>query len=187
MSSDFTFIERSWLRSTFELRCLTGSIKRNTIRFEQEANRILKIVNECDYDLLGCQTNISRLVGIPRSACHWSAFMVLDFLRRQNELAIHAIRGLIRDDGSPTNSMFRYFEPNDVGANCIDDFQDSVWQYVGLINNFDESNAFRGSTGSLIHPLYGSLDVKRLHCFCGFQLSIHRRQILKILAHEGVV
>ena len=76
--------------------------------------------------------------------------------------------------------------PDDVGAECIDQFQDSVWQFVSFSNNLFESGKHQAS-GAIRHPVLGLMNVKRLNAYASFHLSIHRSQIQKILATEGVV
>jgi hypothetical protein len=188
MASDYTAYERVWLRSSFEVRNLVGSVARNTKRFESQATNIVRIANSCDYDLLGRSVTIPRLMGLRQASCDWTAFMVIEHLRRYNEFMFKAIQSLVvGDEVRIAVPEFRYLVPEDVGADCIDRFQESAWQYSAYVNNLTESNRFPRSTGSIKHPFFGKMDARRLHCFASFHLSIHRRQIQKILATEGIV
>ena len=188
MSDHYTSYERVWLRTGFEFRCLTGTVVGNTKRFESQAASIVRTANQCDYDLLGRTTEIPRLMGMRDASRNWTAFMVIEHLRRYNEFLLKAMQSLIIDDESRiVTPEFRYLVPEDVGADCIEEFQESAWQYAGFINNLSESGRFPRSTGSIRHPFFGKMDARRIHCFSGFHLSIHRRQIQKILAIEGVV
>jgi len=188
MSGDFTAFERIWLRSGFELRCLTSGVARNTKRFESQAARVVRTANDCDYDLLGRVPKIPRLMGMRHSSCGWTAFMVIDHLRRYNEFLLNAMQALVLDDEfRMAIPEFRHLVPEDVGAECIDEFQESAWQYAGFVNNLVDSGRFPRSTGAIQHPFFGKMDARRIHCLASFHLSIHHRQIQKILAVEGVV
>ena len=160
----------------------------NTKRFEAQASLIVSIVNDCDYDLLGQTSTIPRLMGMRDASCDWTGFMVIDHLRRYNEFLVQAMKAwAINDETRIVVPDYRYLIPDDAGADCIDQFQESAWDYTGFVNNLVESKRFPRSSGAIRHPFFGRLDAKRLHCLASFHLSIHRRQIQKILAVEGVV
>lgn len=187
MPEEFSLFEKTWLRTSFELRCLSGSFSGNTRRFEGLANRILRTVNDCDYGLLSQSPKIPRLMGMRDESRDWSSFMVIDHLRMHTDFVLKAIRALVigHELTSPVPD-FRYWVPDDVGAECIDQFQDSVWQYVSFVGNLHESGKYREASGAIPHPLLGRLNVKRLNAYASFHLSIHRSQLQKILATEGI-
>jgi hypothetical protein len=187
MPEEFSLFENVWLKSSFELRCLTGSFAGNTRRFEKHAEHILRTINSNDYGLLSQYPKIPRLMGMQNESREWTVFMVVDHLRLHIDFVLNAIRALVIDDELRTAvPRFRYLVPDDVGAECIDQFQDSVWQYTGFVGNLFDSGKFREPSGSILHPWLGRLNVKRLHAYAGFHLSIHRSQIQKILATEGI-
>ncbi len=170
------------------MRCLAGSVARNTKRFESDSASIVSTANACDYDLLSRTPKIPRLTGMRNDSRGWTAFMVIEHLRRYNDFLLKAMQALVIDDETRiVVPEFRYFVPEDVGADCIDQFQDSSWQYASFVNNLVETNRFPRSTGTIQHPFFGMMDARRIHCLSSFHLSIHRRQIQKILATEGVV
>jgi len=188
MPEEYSAIEATWLKASFELRCLSGSFVRQTKRFEASASQILQTVNDHDYDMLSRTPRIPRLMGMRRTSREWSVFMVIDHLRRHTDFVLQEMRSLLTDSGGISQRpSFHYFVPDDAGAECIDQFQDSVWQYLGFVGNLEESRDHRRSTGSIEHPLLGRLNLVRLNAYAGFHLSIHRSQIQKILATEGVV
>lgn len=188
MPDEYSAFEIVWLRGSFESHCLTGSFSRNTRRFETQASRLVRTINDCDYDLLGRQPKIPRLMGMRDASRTWTAFMVVEHLRLHTDFLYRAMQALlIGNEMRATVPDFRYLVPEDVGADCIDTFQDSVWQYIGFANNLVESKRFKEPTGSVSHPFYGRLNLKRLHAMASFHCKIHRRQIQKILATEGVV
>lgn len=114
--------------------------------------------------------------------------MVIEHLRLHTEFFHRAMQALlIGNEMRARVPDYQYLVPEDVGADCIDRFQDSVWQYVGFANNLVESRRHKESTGSILHPLFGRLNLKRLHALASFHCRIHRPQIQKILATEGVV
>ena len=188
MSQDFTPFEKTWLRGSFEFHCLSGSFARNSKRFETQATRIVNTVNQCDYDLLGRQPKIPRLMGMRHASRSWTAFMVVEHLRLHTDFLFRAMQALlIGNEARAIVPDYRYLVPEDVGADCIDKFQDSVWQYVGFANNLVDSRQYREPTGSITHPIFGRLNVKRIHALASFHCRIHRPQLQKIIATEGVV
>lgn len=188
MSEDYTAFEKTWLRGSFEVHCLSSSFAGNTKRFETLTARIVSTVNECDYDLLGREQKLPRLLGLRDRSRYWTAFMVVEHLRLHVEFIYRAMQALLIDnEARAIVPEYRYLIPDDVGADCIDAFQDSVWQYVGFANNLAESGQFREPTGAIEHPLFGRLNLKRLHALASFHCRIHRPQIQKIIAIEGVV
>ena len=182
-----TLPSKIWLRANFEMRCLTNSFAGSVAAFEKQANQILSTVAEYDYDILGMPETISPLVGLRSESCSWTVYMVIEHLRLHTDFLLEAIRSLIINNElrAPTPTI-RYLRPEDVGSESVDRFQDSVWAYVGFANNLIESRKHRQSTGSIRHPLYGLLNVKRLSIYGQHQISIHRRQIQAIIASIGV-
>ena len=127
-------------------------------------------------------------MGMRDASRNWTAFMVIEHLRLHTDFLFRASQALLI--GNEMRAMvpdYRYLVPEDVGANCIDAFQDSAWQYIGFANILAESGQFRDPTGTITHPLFGRLGLKRLHAMASFHCRIHRPQIQKILATEGVV
>jgi len=98
MPHEFSLFEKSWLRASFELRCLTGSFARTTARFEKQANLINSTVGACDYALLGQQAKIPRLMGLRFESCDWTIFQVVEHLRLHTEFVLNCIQSLIVGD-----------------------------------------------------------------------------------------
>lgn len=170
------------------MRCLSSSFARNVADFENQANQLINSVNKHDYDLLGICETIPRLVGLRDESCSWSVYMVIEHLRLHTDFLLKAMRSLIvANELTDPAPALRYWHPEDVGDESLDRFQDSVWQYVGFANNLLESRKHRQSTGTIRHPLYGLLDVKRLSVYGSQHLRLHRRQVQKIIASIGVV
>ena len=114
--------------------------------------------------------------------------MVVEHLRLHTDFLFRAMQALlIGNEARAIVPEYRYLVPEDVGADCIDKFQDSVWQYVGFANNLVDSRQYREPTGSITHPIFGRLNVKRIHALASFHCRIHRPQLQKIIATEGVV
>ena len=185
---EFTVSSNLLLRTGFEIRCLSSSFAGNVANFENQANKLISSVNQHDYGLLGDFKTIPPLVGLRPESCSWSVYMVIDHLRRHTDFLLGAMRALVVDDElrAPMPTL-RYFQPEDVGSESVDQFQDSVWQYVGFANNLKDSGQQRQTTGTIAHPIYGRLDVKRLSVYGAQHLSLHRRQVQKIIALIGVV
>ena len=170
------------------MRCLIRSFAGNVKAFERQANEILTTVGEQDYDLLGIDNPIPRLMGLRHESCSWSVFMVLDHLRQHTDFLSDCTRAMTAGNKlkAPIPS-FRYWQPHDVDADVVDQFQDSVWQYVGLANNILEMGNYHHSPTVPRHPQYGLMNTKRLAAYGCLHLSIHQWQIQKILAQIGVV
>ena len=169
------------------MRCLTSGFAGSVSNFEKQADQLLKSVNEHDYDLLGTYGSIPGLVGLRHESCSWSVFMVIDHLRLHTEFLLNSMRSLIvANELTAPSPAVQYWRPEDAGADCLDHFQDSVWQYVAFANNLVESGQHRHPTGAIRHPQYGLLNVKRLSVYGCHHLGLHRRQIQAILASIGV-
>ena len=170
------------------MRCLTRSFAGNITAFESQANEILDTVRGQDYDLLGIDDPIPRLMGLRQESCSWSVLMVLDHLRLHTDFLSNCTRAMsIGDEQKFPVPPIQYWQPDDAGFDVVDQFQDSVWQYIGLANNLLESGKHRRSSVAPRHPLFGSLNTKRLAAYGCLHLSIHRWQIQKIIAQIGVV
>jgi len=177
-----------WLRASFEMRCLTRSFAGNIAAFDSRANQILSTVRSQDFDLLGIDDPIPRLMGLRQESCSWSVFMVLDHLRLHTDFLSNCTRAMsVGDELKAPIPLLQYWRPNDVGSEVVDQLQDSVWQYVGLANNLLESGKYRHSPIAPRHPNYGLLTTKRLAAYGCLHLSIHSWQIQKIIAQIGVV
>ena len=183
-----TVPSKIWLRANFEMRCLTSGFAGSVAAFEKQANQILNTVSQYDYDILGMPKPIAPLVGLRNESCSWTVYMVIEHLRLHTDFLLEATRSLIINNElrAPTPAI-QYWRPEDVGSESVDRLQDSVWAYVGFVNNLIESCKHRQSTGSIRHPLYGLLNVKRLSVYGQHHISIHRRQIRAIIASIGVV
>lgn len=176
-----------WLRSNFEMRCLTSSIAGSVTAFEKQADQILSIAGEHDYDLLGMTEPIAPLAGLWPQSCSWSVYMAIEHLRLHTDWLLESMRSFVIANQlrAPTPAL-RYWQPDDVGSETVDRFQDSVWAYIGFANNLIESQKHRQATGAIRHPLYGLLNLKRLSVYGHHHISIHRRQIQAIIASIGV-
>ena len=170
------------------MRCLTRTFASNIKSFENQANQIVSDVHDHDFDLLGIDQPIPRLMGLRQESCSWSVLMVLDHLRLHTNFLFDCTRAIsVGDELKLPIPAIRYWQPDDVGAEVVDRFYDSVWQYVGLANNLLESGEYRHSPIAPRHPHYGLLTIKRLAAYGSLHLSIHRWQIQKIIALIGVV
>ena len=177
-----------WLRASLEMRCLTRSFAGNVAAFESQADQILKTIGEQDFDMLGIIDPIPKLMGLRQESCAWSVFMVLEHLRLHTDFLTDCTRAMsVESDFKLPIPAVRYWQPDDVGSEVVDGFQESIWQYVGLANNLVESGKHRRSPVAPRHPQYGLLTTKRLAAYGCLHLSIHQWQIQKIITQIGVV
>lgn len=185
LEAELPWIDRLWARTRLMIARLTRSHRSLVVAFEKETNLVAKIVDLHDYGILSQSVRIPRLAGLRESSCDWTILMVVDHLNRYNEFLLGSIADHV--GSAPTFHSYRYFEPNDSNSESIDAFQENAWHIVSTLNNLIEKGSFRGASGTTFHPLYGNVDAKSLVAIAWLHAQLHRRQIQKILAVEGVV
>ena len=150
--------------------------------FAQEANTILDIVEDNDYDFSSQQVLIPRIQGMEDSSRNWSLFMVLDHLCRVNRDIIRTI-DVLRDGVTPRGEIdIAFYKPDpDCGAETIQQFRMLVHDYSIEIGRL---MPLRG-TPVFSHPWFGSLNAHEWHCLAAFHHRIHRKQARKIAAMLG--
>lgn len=166
------------------LKCGSAVLSdQRTLRiFLREADTILKIVDDSDYDFASQEVLIPRYQGMEDSSRNWSLFMVLDHLCKVNR-EIQRTINVLRDGITPRGEIeIAWYKPDrGCGAEVIDEFRNVVWDYESAIR---ENVPLRG-TPRFAHPWFGPLDAHDWHCLAAFHHRIHRKQARKIAAMLG--
>ena len=155
--------------------------------FNVEAETIYDIIDDVDYDFAGQQVMVPRYQGMEDSSRNWSMFMVLEHLCIVNQTILKLLdvlgsgvqpRGII-DIGD--------FKPDvNAGAESIDEFQLMVKTYNSQVNRLKPLKQPHLHV-RFAHPWFGDLDAHQWHCLAAFHMRIHRKQIRKNAAMQGVV
>ncbi len=177
-------LERAWLSGLLRLGSAVTGPRTLLNRFAREANRILEIVDDADYDIASQQARIPRMVGIEHSSCNWSLFMVLDHLIRTDR-AILEIISMLREGYVPLRPVaIADFKPDqDADSSAIEtfqavarDFQQKVFSLIPL-----------RTMARFPHPWFGPLDAHGWTALAAAHHRVHRKQARKIVAVLGVV
>lgn len=191
LSDELPGYEKQWLKFSTNVAASVSSTARVTKAFERESSAILKIVGDLDVDQLSQPVKIPRLVGLRHSNCDWSILMVIDHVMRFNEwvlLTINALQSGTVESGRSGSlaQLDRFYPDQEVGFDCIDEYQEQVWRYSGFIALQKKLRA-SGTASLRSRPWLGTRNAFQWHCVSANHTKIHRRQIQKILAVGGVV
>lgn len=151
--------------------------------FRTSATDILRVVDENDLGSLSQIIRIPRLQGIEDSSRQWSVLMVLDHLNQVNKAIMDTVRSLKSNSHPLSKIQIADFKPStDTGEEAIDQFRDGCQRYW----SFAKSHQPLRTTLTFNHPWFGNLDGHAWHSLAAAHQRIHRRQIYKIMALQGV-
>ena len=123
---------------------------------------------------------IRRIRGIEDSSRHWSLYMTLDHLRIVNHGIAGIIRALTRDETSeiPATTIADVKPSPDAGPDQVQAFQETCGLYLSTIERIEDLNTQRRHP----HPWFGPMNAFAWHGLAAGHMSIHRNQIVRILA-----
>lgn len=175
-------IERVFLGAMLRTGALLPGPRRAIKLFSREANRVLQIVDEHDYDFAGTRVKIPRLQGIENASRNWSLYMVLDHLVRVDSAILNTIKCLC-DGYQPLSEI------------AIADFKPDPDADVGVLETFQETaREFQRDVLALMpihsktrfeHPWFGPLNARQWIMLAAAHHRIHRRQAHKIVTVQG--
>lgn len=176
-------IERAFL----ELKLRTGSLllgPRRAIKlFSLEANRVLEMVEQYDYDFAGSPVKIPRLQGIEDASRNWSLYMVVDHLVRVDRAILNTIKCLCDGFRPHFDITIAEFKPDpDADARVLDTFQKMA---RGFQRDVLDLMPIR-SRARFEHPWFGALNAQQWIMLAAAHHRIHRRQVHKIATVRGL-
>jgi hypothetical protein len=164
-------------RLLFALRRWTSSRDSLNARFEQEREKIRRLVRCCEGDSGIRRVLIHRPRGLEDSSRYWSVWMTLDHLRIVNSQVLRVIGALtkgVRLDGIASTARVK--PSPQVSAAVVAEYEQSCDAFLGAV----------GSAGNLktalryAHPWFGPLDAAGWHALAAGHMRIHRVQIERI-------
>ena len=176
-------IERAFLEAMLKTGSLFLGPRRAIRMFSREANRVLEIVEEHDYDFAGTQIKIPRLQGIEDASRNWSLYMVVDHLVRVDRAILDTIKCLCNGYQPLSGIAIADFKPNpDADVGVLDTFQETA---RGFQRDVLELMPIR-SRARFGHPWFGALDARQWIMLAAAHHRIHRRQAHKIVTVLGL-
>lgn len=168
----------------FIARCLfawerrLGSRASFSAQFERERGLILALAGSCQPARRGRRVLIPRLRGLEDSSRHWSVWMTLDHLRITNLVFARVISSLAegRVPGQKASTADVKPDPG-VTAEVEPAFDASCEEVRAVVSNV----ADLGTEAKYAHPWFGPLDAGGWQALAATHMSIHRRQIERIL------
>lgn len=175
--------ERAFLGAALKMASAFIGAKTHLKIFATEANRLLEIVEQFDYDFAGQRARIPRLQGIEESSCHWSLFMVLDHLIRVDREILIVIEALRQGYVPPGQITIAELKPDqNAGAETIEVFEETARKFQSVVYDLIPLR----TPARFDHPWFGPLDAHGWTALAAAHHRIHRRQARKIVAVLGV-
>jgi uncharacterized damage-inducible protein DinB len=163
----------------FALKRLLGGREAFTERFQQERQAIRALLASCDPTRRGEQVLIPRLRGLEDSSRFWSVWMTLDHLRITNSVFATVITSLAHGRVPSKQARTADVKPqSDVTAEVEAAFEascEAMIDAVAAVPNLKTAARYS-------HPWFGPLDAAGWLALSAAHMSIHRRQIAKIIA-----
>jgi hypothetical protein len=177
-------LERFFLHVGLQVGSAVLPDRRALDLFRREADTILEIVDDADYDFASQQVLVPRFQGMEDSSRRWSLFMVLDHLCRVDREILRTI-DVLRDGITPRGEIeIAWYKPDaDCGAETMDEFRHLIGEFCRTISS---QFPLRG-TPRFAHPWFGPQDAHGWLCLAAFHHRIHRKQARKIAAMLGPV
>ncbi len=165
-------------RLIFAVQSRTGNRASFNACFAQERETIRRLVDSCDATSAATRVMIDRVPGMEDSSRYWSVWMTLDHLRLVNHGIARTIDSLAKEIAPPGQASTAAVKPNpSVDASIRNAYEkscDTVLAVVSAAPNLKTKARFA-------HPWFGPLDASGWHAMAGSHLSIHRKQIERIL------
>jgi len=165
-------------RLIFAVQSRLGNRDSFNARFIQERQAIRHLVATCDASSAATRVLIQRLPGLEDSSRYWSLWMTLDHLRIVNHSVARTITSLLKEIPPTGQASAAAVKPNPaVDSSVVDAFEkscDAVLAAVSAAPNLKTRSRY-------MHPWFGPLDASGWHAMSGSHLSIHRKQIARIL------
>lgn len=179
-------IENFAAKVFFRLKCAMTSDEKALRQFELESDTILNIADQADLNTIDEPILIGRLTGIEDSSRHWSVLMVLDHLIQTNRDMLNAIDALKRGIVPRGEIDVALYKPDpNVGTDVIDDFRNSVYDYLEVVRAHVRNKGLRTPL-TFAHPWFGELNAHAWNCLAAVHTKIHRRQAYAIVARLGI-
>ena len=180
--------ENAILNFGFKFRCMMSSGRSALNHFKREHQTIFQIADDDESFDAFHPLLIPRVTGIEDSSRQWSVMMVLEHLCMVNRDMVKIIEALsegIKPRGQIDVALYKPEEELDYTV--LDRFREVCFDYEARLERLLEKRGRLGAATKYAHPWFGPLTAHQWHCLAAVHMSIHRRQIQKIVAMLGVV
>jgi hypothetical protein len=174
-------IELQVARLLFALDRWRGNRELFNAQFEQERERIRKLVGACQGEAGGRRVLIARPRGLEDSSRYWSVWMTLDHLRIIHASITRVIGALAKNVVPPGKASTAAVKPSPlVTASVVAEYEESCDALLAVVAASENLK----TKARYAHPWFGPLDAAGWHALAPRHLKIHRVQIERIL--EGI-
>lgn len=166
-------------RLIFGLQSRLGNRVSFNARFTQEREAIHRLVDSCDAASAATRVLIDRVPGLEDSSRYWSVWMTLDHLRIVNHGITNTINSLVKEISPNRVASTAAVKPSaSVDATIRDAYEKSCDVLLATVSAAPDLK----TKARFAHPWFGPLDASGWHAMAGSHLSIHRKQIERIIA-----
>ena len=167
-------------RVVFPACCRVTSWEKAAAVFEAEGEKLIALARPLPSDLLQKRVLIKPLWGIEDSSRSWSAEMVLEHLIEVGTRTAIRIVELSHGEEPTLEADTAGVEPTgDQGFSVLEDFIAFLDDYTQTLS---EDVGDRRSKLTHPHPWFGQLTAHRWACLSTIHLTIHRRQMERIVS-----
>ena len=147
-------------------------------RFAQEREIVRGLVESCNATSAATRGLIKRIPGLEDSSRYWSVWMTLDHLRIVNHGIAKTIDSLVKGISPNRTASTAAVKPSpNVDSSILDAYEKSCDAVLTTV----EAAPNLKTTARFAHPWFGPLDASGWHALAGSHLSLHRKQIERIL------
>lgn len=147
-------------------------------RFAQEREIVRGLVESCNATSAATRVLIKRIPGLEDSSRYWSVWMTLDHLRIVNHGIAKTIDSLVKGISPNRTASTAAVKPStNVDSSILDAYEKSCEAVLTTV----EAAPNLKTTARFAHPWFGPLDASGWHALAGSHLSLHRKQIERIL------
>ena len=151
-----------------------------TKHFHSEASSMVRLARNLTPQAANTPVLIPRVIGIEDSSRNWSVLMTLDHLVIVNSAIIDIVEHLSSERMYIRRVSTAAVKPrSEQTLETIERFAKTTQSYVDRVSRIKNLV----SAARHPHPWFGSMDALGWHWLAAMHQTIHRRQILKIIAH----
>jgi len=165
-------------RLIFAAQSRLGNRDSFNAHFTRERQTIHQLVATGNPAAAATHVLIDRLPGLEDSSRYWSVCMTLDHLRIVNHGIARTISSLSKEISPAGQASTAAVKPNPtVDLSVLDAYEKSCDAVLAAVSAAPNLN----SRARFTHPWFGPLNASGWHAMAGSHMSIHRKQIERIL------
>lgn len=147
--------------------------------FAHEHDAILRLLAATPANEMATPVLIKRLPGLEDSSRYWSVLMTVDHLRIVNDQIAGVISSLCAGKVPERATSTAAVKPSEtVDASVIAAFETTCRDFKDTV----AAQSDLKTNARYPHPWFGPMDAAGWHFMTGFHMSLHRKQIERILA-----